>query len=319
MLQMYLLKEQPNTNKTWDDVEIFLQKFCGETPRYRLRNVIEKSIKTVEKIDSDTELSSFFQSPVTLEKAVGPFSEEIGLTEAVLKSFSFDTVCSNPTIGLVTELEEFRKSESHPFRDLHAWICKLTMTDVPVFQLNKKLTKVKEEVKRLQKKSGPSAGVSSVQSLMQSPFPLPQTVSSLSTWPTGDSSSSSTSSFPRRTGASDTVLNLANEQEALAAAQRKHADMEEKLRLSMAGTSILQADFQAANTTIQSLLKSRSHLGDLMHKLDFSKGELRAAETEKADLKTRLNRYSKGTLQRQFNEQAEALQPLQQENEITRA
>ena len=114
-------------------------------------------------------------------------------------------------------------------------------------------------------------------------------------------------------------MKLANEQEELAAARRKHADMEEKLRLSMAETSILQADLPAANTTIQSLHKSQSHLEDLMRQLDFSKGELRAVETEKADLKTRLKRYSKGTLQRQFNEQAEALQPLQQENEITRA
>ena len=113
-------------------------------------------------------------------------------------------------------------------------------------------------------------------------------------------------------------MKLANEQEELAAARRKHADMEEKLRLSMAETSILQADLLAANTTIQSLHKSQSHLEDLMRQLDFSKGELRAAEAEKADLKTRLNRYSKGTLQRQFNEQAEALQRLQQENETTR-
>ena len=86
MLQMHLLKEEPYANKTWDDLEIFLQKFCGETPRYRLRNLIEKSVKAVQKMDSDSdsfesELSSFFRAPVAVEKTVGPFSEEIGLTE----------------------------------------------------------------------------------------------------------------------------------------------------------------------------------------------------------------------------------------------
>lgn len=120
---------------------------------------MESTARAVLKVP-DLDLASFLETRVFMNE-VGPFCQDIGLTHQNLLDSSFDCLCSEPSNGLVIELESFTSKNKLVFDVLKQRLEKLMSVQhvkISTPKLRKSVDRLKQDYKKYQKTKGTDKG-----------------------------------------------------------------------------------------------------------------------------------------------------------------